>query len=141
MVAWSRDHRPRPLPGVVRPPPSVIKSAFGMPSDPPAPVIRHDALGREHFLLTLECPAIAREARAGQFVMLQTRQGFDPLLRRPMSICRVLPGRRGRIQILYKIVGEGTRYLSQQPVGALVPILGPLGNGFQLPAGGTKPIL
>jgi len=112
-----------------------------MPFDTPAPVLRHDALNRDHFLLTLECPPIAREARAGQFVMLQTRAGFDPLLRRPMSICRVLPGRRGRIQILYKIVGEGTRYLSQQPVGALVPTLGPLGNGFRLPGGGTRPIL
>ncbi len=112
-----------------------------MPFDAPAPVLRHDALNRDHFLLTLECPPIAREARAGQFVMLQTRAGFDPLLRRPMSICRVLPGRRGRIQILYKIVGEGTRYLSQQPVGALVPTLGPLGKGFRLPDGGTRPIL
>ena len=112
-----------------------------MPSDTPAPVIRHDALGREHFLLTLECPAIAREARAGQFVMLQTRQGFDPLLRRPMSICRVLPGRRGRIEILYKVVGEGTRCLSQQTVGARVATLGPLGNGFRLPPDGTRPIL
>jgi len=112
-----------------------------MPFDAPAPVLRHDALNRDHFLLTLECPAVAREARAGQFVMLQTRAGFDPLLRRPMSICRVLPGRRGRIQILYKVVGEGTRYLSQQPVGALVPTLGPLGKGFHLPDGGTRPIL
>jgi len=112
-----------------------------MPFDAPAPILRHDALNRDHFLLTLECPPIAREARAGQFVMLQTRAGFDPLLRRPMSICRVLPGRRGRIQILSKIVGEGTRYLSQQPVGALVPTLGPLGKGFRLPDGGTRPIL
>jgi dihydroorotate dehydrogenase electron transfer subunit len=112
-----------------------------MPSDTPAPVFRHDALGREHFLLTLECPAIAREARAGQFVMLQTREGFQPLLRRPMSICRVLPGRRGHIEILYKVVGEGTRYLSQRPVGATVRTLGPLGIGFRLPPAGTTPIL
>jgi dihydroorotate dehydrogenase electron transfer subunit len=112
-----------------------------MPSDTPAPVIRHDDLGRDHFLLTLECPAIAREARAGQFVMIRTRQGFDPLLRRPMSICRVLPGRRGRIEILYKVVGEGTRCLSQQTVGATLPTLGPLGNGFRLPPEGTRPIL
>jgi dihydroorotate dehydrogenase electron transfer subunit len=112
-----------------------------MPFDTPAPVLRHDALNRDHFLLTLECPTIAREARAGQFVMLQSRPGFEPLLRRPMSVCRVLPGRRGRIQILYKVVGEGTRYLSQQPVGALVPTLGPLGNGFRLPPKGTKPLL
>ncbi|OLE65617.1 MAG: dihydroorotate dehydrogenase electron transfer subunit [Acidobacteria bacterium] len=112
-----------------------------MPSDIAAPVIRHDVLGRDHFLLTLECPAIAREARAGQFVMLRAGRGFQPLLRRPMSICRVLPGRRGRIQILYKIVGEGTRCLSQQPVGATVPTLGPLGNGFRLAPDGTRPIL
>jgi len=112
-----------------------------MPSDTPAPVIRHDALDRDHFLLTLECPAIAREARAGQFVMLRTRRGLDPLLRRPMSIYRILPGRRGRIQILYKVVGEGTRYLSQQPVGATVPALGPLGNGFHPPPPGTRPVL
>jgi dihydroorotate dehydrogenase electron transfer subunit len=112
-----------------------------MPFDTPAPVLRHDALKPDHFLLTLECPAVAREARAGQFVMLQTRPGFDPLLRRPMSICRVLPGRRGRIQILYKVVGEGTRYLSRRVPGDVVPTLGPLGNGFRMPPSGTRPIL
>ena len=112
-----------------------------MPSDISAPVIRHDALGRDHFLLTLECPAIAREARAGQFVMLRVGRGFQPLLRRPMSICRVQPGRRGRIEILYKVVGEGTRCMSQLPIGSTVPTLGPLGNGFRLPPAGTRPIL
>jgi dihydroorotate dehydrogenase electron transfer subunit len=112
-----------------------------MPFDTPARVLRQDTLNPDHFLLTLECPAIAREARAGQFVMLRTRPGFEPLLRRPMSVCRVLPGRRGRIQILYKVVGEGTRYLSQLRVGARVPTLGPLGNGFRLPAEDTMPLL
>ena len=112
-----------------------------MPFDTPAPVVRHDALNRDHFLLTLECPAIAREARAGQFVMLRAREGHDPLLRRPMSISRVLSGRRGAIQVLYKVVGEGTGYLSRQPVGATIPTLGPLGRGFRLPPAGTQPIV
>lgn len=112
-----------------------------MPCDSPAPVLRHEALNRDHFLLTLESTRIAREARAGQFVMVQTRAGSDPLLRRPMSLYRVLPGRRGRIQILYKVVGTGTRYLSQQPVGAVLATLGPLGNGFRLPQPGTRPAL
>lgn len=112
-----------------------------MPCDSPAPVVRHEALNRDHFLLTLESTRIAREARAGQFVMVQTRAGSDPLLRRPMSLYRVLPGGRGRIQILYKVVGAGTRYLSQQPVGAVLPTLGPLGNGFRLPEPGTRPAL
>ena len=112
-----------------------------MPCDSPAPVVRHEALNRDHFLLTLESTRIAREARAGQFVMVQTRAGSDPLLRRPMSLYRVLPGRRGRIQILYKVVGTGTRYLSQQPVGAVLATLGPLGNGFRLSQPGTRPAL
>lgn len=66
--------------------------------------------------------------------MLQTLEGYDPLLRRPMSIYRVLPGRRGLLQILYKVVGEGTRHLARQPVGAGLRTLGPLGNGFRLQA-------
>src|SRR5262249_12817061 len=82
-----------------------------------------------------------RQCRPGQFVMVRAREGFDPLLRRPMSIARVLPGRGGHIQILYKVVGEGTRYLSQQPKGAVLPTLGPLGNGFRLPRRGTRGVL
>jgi dihydroorotate dehydrogenase electron transfer subunit len=107
-----------------------------MPFDLAAPVIRHEPLGRDHFLLTIECRPIARDARAGQFVMLQAREGYDPLLRRPMSIYRILPGRRGLVQVLYKVVGEGTRYLSRQPIGATLMTLGPLGNGFRLPRWG-----
>lgn len=65
--------------------------------------------------------------------MLQAREGSQPLLRRPMSICRIPPGRGGRLEILYRVVGEGTRYLSRQPRGAYLRTLGPLGNGFRLP--------
>ncbi len=105
-----------------------------MPFDLTAPVVRHETINPDHFLLTLEAPAIACAAKPGQFVMLQVREGRDPLLRRPMSVYRVLPGRRGLIQILYKVVGEGTRHLSRQQPGASLRTLGPLGNGFALPA-------
>ncbi|HEU4401875.1 MAG TPA: dihydroorotate dehydrogenase electron transfer subunit [Candidatus Polarisedimenticolia bacterium] len=109
-----------------------------MPVDISSRIVRHEALNPDHFLLTLEAPPIARAARAGQFVMLQVREGYDPLLRRPMSLYRVLPGRRGRIQILYKVVGEGTRHLSRQPVGTSLKTLGPLGNGFALSAPASR---
>ena len=114
-----------------------------MACDVPARIIRHQALNPGHFLLTLEAPAIARRARPGQFVMLQTRDGSDPLLRRPMSIYRIVPGRRGLFQVLYKVVGRGTRYLSQQRTGQSLAVLGPLGNGFSLPRSGARvlPIL
>jgi len=104
-----------------------------MPVDIAARILAHDALNPDHFLLTLDAPAIARASRPGQFVMLQVHDGRDPLLRRPMSVCRIPNGARGRLQILYKVVGEGTRRLSRQPVGARLRTLGPLGNGFRLP--------
>ena len=113
-----------------------------MPFDVAARIVRHERLNPDHFLLTLLSPSIARAARAGQFVMLQVREGSQPLLRRPMSICRVVGGRAGRFEILYKVVGEGTRFLSTRPPGALLRTLGPLGNGFRLKRSRTtRPIL
>ena len=103
-----------------------------MPYDIPARIVRHQALNPDHFLMTLRAPAIARAARPGQFVMLQVREGRDPLLRRPMSIYRRLPG--GNLQVLYKVVGEGTGHLSRQRPGTLLKTLGPLGNGFRIAA-------
>jgi dihydroorotate dehydrogenase electron transfer subunit len=111
-----------------------------MPFDIPARVLRHEPLNPDHFLLTLHAPPIARAARPGQFVMLKTRAGNEPLLRRPMSVHRVLSG-RGALQILYKVVGCGTRYLSLQPEGTAIDTLGPLGRGFRPPAPGETPVL
>lgn len=112
-----------------------------MPFDQPAPVVRHQAIDRDHFLLTLEAPRVARAARPGQFVMLRTRPGCDPLLRRPMSIYRVPPSPRGQVQILYKVVGSGTRYLSGRAAGDSLDMLGPLGNGFRPSRPGHRPVL
>ena len=112
----------------------------GMPFDVPARVIRHEEVAADHFLLTLDAPAIARSARPGQFVMLRVRGGTDPLLRRPMSLFRVQAA-PGRIQILYKVVGLGTRYLAERRPGSRLETLGPLGNGFRAPGGERTPIL
>jgi dihydroorotate dehydrogenase electron transfer subunit len=56
-----------------------------------------------------------------------------------MSICRLPGAGRRRIEVLYKVVGEGTRLLSRQPRGAALATIGPLGNGFRLPAAGRRP--
>jgi dihydroorotate dehydrogenase electron transfer subunit len=108
-----------------------------MPADVPARVLAHEAINPDHRLLTLEAPRIARAAKPGQFVMLQVAPGHDPLLRRPMSLCRVPDRARRRIEVLYKIVGEGTRALATRRPGDTVMTLGPLGNGFTLPRAAT----
>jgi dihydroorotate dehydrogenase electron transfer subunit len=68
----------------------------------------------------------------------------DPFLPRAMSIYRlsVLPpdrdaGGEGHpvVEILYKVVGKGTRCLARLDPEHEVNVLGPLGNAFALPAG------
>lgn len=80
--------------------------------------------------MVLDAPEIAGEAKPGQFVHVRCGDEYRPLLRRPFSIHKVeVQG----IEILYKVVGEGTRILSERKKGEKLDILGPLGNGYRLP--------
>lgn len=81
-------------------------------------------------LTWLECPAIAREARPGQFVMVEG--GPDSTLRRPLSIHRV---EGDRLALYYAVLdsGPGTNWLAARESGDNVDIIGSLGNGFTLP--------
>lgn len=77
-------------------------------------------------------PVIAKKAQPGQFVNIKVAQAAGPLLRRPFSIHRVNgPG----IELIYEALGKGTQILSQKTAGEYLDIIGPLGNGFILPAG------
>jgi len=77
----------------------------------------------------LYCPEIARSAEPGQFVHLRVEDREEPLLRRPFSIYRV---ENEKIEILYKVVGRGTKILSQKGKRERIDLLGPLGKGFKM---------
>ncbi|HSR36687.1 MAG TPA: dihydroorotate dehydrogenase electron transfer subunit, partial [Desulfurivibrionaceae bacterium] len=72
-------------------------------------------------------------ARPGQFLMLRVGEGRDPLLRRPLSIHQVTAN--GWVQVLFKVVGQGTRLLAALAPGQAVDVVGPLGNRFALHTG------
>ncbi|HOT69105.1 MAG TPA: dihydroorotate dehydrogenase electron transfer subunit, partial [Candidatus Saccharicenans sp.] len=80
-------------------------------------------------MLRISAPQIAREARPGQFLMIRVSSGFNPLLRRPLSIHNCAGP---EIEIFFQVTGEGTRLLSQKIAGEKVDILGPCGHGFSL---------
>jgi len=82
----------------------------------------------QQFVIRLRAPKCAAAATPGSFAHLTC----DPLLpmRRPLSIMRADPA-AGWIEILYKIVGTGLEALSQQPVGATLSVMGPIGQGFK----------
>ena len=98
------------------------------------------------YLMWLEAPDIASHAQPGQFITVCCE---ELILRRPFSVHQVsflsspstgedLGG--GRIAILFKVVGEGTFWLSQQQAGNKIDVLGPLGRGFDI-ASNSKNLL
>ena len=105
-----------------------------MPVDVDAAVISNTRLSDDYSVLALAAPAIAAAALPGQFVMLKTSRGMDPLLRRPFSIFEVLrhdDGSPRGITILNKRIGKGTSLLYEAEAGARLECLGPLGRPFE----------
>lgn len=89
------------------------------------------------FRLTLHAPAIATNAQPGQFVMASANGGTcDPLLRRPFSLHQCSD--QGDVQLLFKVIGRGTLFLSSLRPGQELNLIGPLGRGFRLPV--TDPV-
>lgn len=105
------------------------------PCDARAEVLSNTHLSPDYNVLVLAAPAIARAAMPGQFVMIRTTDGSDPLLRRPFSVFEILrdaDGRPSALSVLCKRVGVGTTRLFQAAAGDTVDCLGPLGRPFTL---------
>ena len=95
-----------------------------------AEILRKEQLASDLYRLTVQAPDIAEAAWPGQFVMIRAGQGYDPLLRRPFSISQVMAD--GLLQILIKVVGKGTKLLTDSDIGQSLDLVGPLGRGFTL---------
>ncbi len=81
------------------------------------------------FLLTFDSEEIARSARPGQFLNIRPADQWSPLLlRRPFSISRVV-GKS--IELLYNVVGKGTKLLGSLCPEDSLDIVGPLGKSFR----------
>ena len=51
------------------------------------------------------------------------------MLPRPISLCEI-DKEQGRLRIVYRVVGAGTKEFSAYQAGDDIEIMGPLGNGF-----------
>ena len=71
----------------------------------------------------------------GQFVNLLIDGCY---LRRPISVCDVSVD---TLTLIYKVVGEGTERLSKYKAGEKIDTLVGLGNGYDLEASGSAPLL
>ena len=95
-----------------------------------ARVIRNDSVFGAYHHMELGAKGIGRKAGPGMFYMLKVGTGTDPLLRRPLSLHRVVSP--DSVMFLYRDVGKGTSLLSRMIPGDSLDVIGPLGNGFTL---------
>jgi dihydroorotate dehydrogenase electron transfer subunit len=107
-----------------------------------APIVRHVPVGAEYWQLTLAAPEVAGATNPGQFVMLTIARPGDPapVLPRPMAIYARDPS-AGTIDVVYRIVGEGTRRLTDWRSGEEMITVGPLGRGFVVAEGARRIVL
>ncbi len=84
--------------------------------------------------LQVYAPDLARDVRAGQFVMLRCAEpgAYDPYLRRALFIAASEPT-LGQIALLYAPEGNiGLQWLAHARSGDTLDILGPFGRPFEL---------
>jgi len=90
------------------------------------------------FGMTLEAPLIARERKAGQFIILMVDEEAGERI--PLTIADADPA-RGTISIIFQTVGATTTKLSRLSAGDSLPaVLGPLGRPTEIRGeNGEKP--
>jgi dihydroorotate dehydrogenase electron transfer subunit len=112
-------------------------------------VVSNVELSPGYFRMRMTAPLELLQSVPGQFLMVKVVDAIDPLLRRPFGFFDVGSfsaeyagcGTQAYCEILYKVVGKGTRMLSVLHHGDLLDLLAPLGKGFDPGAAGEEKIL
>jgi dihydroorotate dehydrogenase electron transfer subunit len=96
-------------------------------------VLKNERVGENCYRLTLDFSKDRHPPIPGQFYNIRCTGRTDPLLRRPFSMHR-LTKENGIpcFQILYRVIGKGTEWLSSRKNGETLDLIGPLGNGFHI---------
>lgn len=81
------------------------------------------------FKMEFDAPELSILAEPGQFLQLKLPSN-EFTLRRPFGIASITGG----VKIFFRVVGRGTKLLSELKVGTTLNLLAPLGNGFSMNA-------
>jgi dihydroorotate dehydrogenase electron transfer subunit len=92
-----------------------------------ASVVSLRPVGPDMYVLSVRAPEIASSVLPAQFLNIKVNDLPEPLLRRPFSVYRT-DGEN--VEILFNVVGTGTRILAGLRPGATLDILGPLGCSY-----------
>lgn len=90
-----------------------------------ARVMANKKIALDIYSLELYAPAMAKNAKAGQFVHIDCGEEF--LLRRPISIC---DRTNDSVRVIFEVKGAGTTALSKVKNETSISVIGPVGKGF-----------
>jgi ferredoxin--NADP+ reductase len=102
-----------------------IRPAKGTPMHGEHKILSKRKLSEEVYRMEIDAPLVARERRAGQFVIIQCDEDYSERI--PLTIADADPG-AGSVTIIFQTVGASTHKLAQKEPGEAVVLLGPLGN-------------
>jgi dihydroorotate dehydrogenase electron transfer subunit len=92
-------------------------------------IISQREIAADIYELTVEASFVSQIKAPGQFVHIRVTNGWDLLLRRPISISS-FDKMRSEFTMIYRKEGKGTSMLAELTSEGEIDILGPLGNGF-----------
>ncbi|MBN2663054.1 MAG: dihydroorotate dehydrogenase electron transfer subunit [Bacteroidales bacterium] len=95
-------------------------------------VVQNTPLNSTNFLIKIQSEKKLPEMLPGQFVNVEVKNSSEIFLRRPFSIFEV-DYSENTISLLVKILGRGSKSLTEVEVGTSVNIVYPLGKGFTKP--------
>ena len=107
-------------------------------------IVENSILSGDVRAMVIHAPRVAAQAEPGQFVMVKNESG-STFLRRPFGVADA-DREQGRLLLIYRVAGRGTRELAGLEPTAEISVEGPLGGGFRFDegseadscAGGTK---
>lgn len=95
-------------------------------------LLENKQLNKDNFLLKLQSPVPVSDIFPGQFVNVEIKDAQEIFLRRPFSVLDV-DYQNQTISLLVKILGRGSKKLTEAKPGVKISTILPLGKSFTLP--------
>ena len=103
-------------------------------------LIENKKLNKDNFLLKLLSPIPVSDIFPGQFVNIEIKEANEIFLRRPFSVLDV-DYKNQTISLLVKILGRGSKKLTEAQPGLNFSTILPLGKSFTLPSKNDRILL
>ena len=103
-------------------------------------VVENTSLNSTNFLIKVKSPSVLPELKPGQFVNIEVKNSNEVFLRRPFSIYEV-DYKNNTLSMIIKILGRGSKILTELKVGDSLSIVYPLGKSFTFPGKSDRILL